>query len=141
MNLNPIEASEQSAKPNADRIMLIDLENCPGQIYQLMKDLQHYSHVVVCYAQSGAKIPLDWLMSLNPLINDNRLRIVKMPCVGKNAANDALHYRVQRYRSGSCGQFVDKPAEDGGKNRRGEGNSGGSNGNQRTESRFSGSSD
>jgi len=35
-----------------DRILLIDLENCPSQINQLMKDLEDYSIIVVCYAQS-----------------------------------------------------------------------------------------
>jgi hypothetical protein len=40
----------------------------------------------VCYAQSGAKIPIDWIMALTNTINDNRLKLVKMPTVGKNAA-------------------------------------------------------
>lgn len=92
MNINPIDPPDTDARATAERILLIDLENCPGQIYKLMNDLQQYSQVVVCYAQSGAKIPLDWLMSLNPLINDNRLRIVKMPCVGKNAADFGITF-------------------------------------------------
>ncbi|MBK8816999.1 MAG: NYN domain-containing protein [Methylococcaceae bacterium] len=84
------ESLEVSGKGN--RILLIDLENCPSQIQQLMKDLEQYSHVVVCYAQSGAKIPLDWIIPLNPIVNDNRLRIVKMPSGGKNAADFGITF-------------------------------------------------
>jgi hypothetical protein len=74
------------------RVLLIDLENCPSQIYQLMENLGQYSQVVVCYAQSGAKIPIDWIMALTTTINDNRLKLVKMPTVGKNAADFGITF-------------------------------------------------
>ena len=74
------------------RVLLIDLENCPSQIYQLMEDLEQYSEVVVCYAQSGAKIPIDWLMPLTKTINDRRLKLLKMPVVGKNAADFGITF-------------------------------------------------
>lgn len=69
------------------RILLIDLENCPNQIHQLQKDLEQFSQVVICYAQSGAKIPLDWLMPLSTTVNANKLMIFKMTNGGKNAAD------------------------------------------------------
>ena len=69
------------------RILLIDLENCPSQIQQLQKSLVDYTQVVICYAHSTAKIPLDWLMPLNDTINQNRLKIYKMATVGKNSAD------------------------------------------------------
>ena len=72
---------------NQTQILLIDLENCPSQLSVLLKDLEQYQQVIVCYAQSGAKIPLDWLMPLNQMINQQRLKIVKMPNTGKNAAD------------------------------------------------------
>ncbi|HNB19637.1 MAG TPA: PIN domain-containing protein [Agitococcus sp.] len=72
---------------NHTQILLIDLENCPSQLSVLLKDLEQYQQVIVCYAQSGAKIPLDWLMPLNQMINQQRLKIVKMPNTGKNAAD------------------------------------------------------
>lgn len=72
---------------NRTQILLIDLENCPSQLSVLLKDLEQYQQVIVCYAQSGAKIPLDWLMPLNQMINQQRLKIVKMPNTGKNAAD------------------------------------------------------
>lgn len=70
-----------------DRVLLIDLENCPNQIQQLQKDLEQFSQVIICYAQSGAKIPLDWLMPLSSIVNANKLKIFKMATGGKNAAD------------------------------------------------------
>jgi hypothetical protein len=67
--------------------LLIDLENCPTQINVLLKDLEQFSQVLICYAQSGAKIPLDWLMPLTAMVNAERLKIIKMPSGGKNAAD------------------------------------------------------
>lgn len=72
---------------NQIQILLIDLENCPSQLNVLLKDLEQYQQVIICYAQSGAKIPLDWLMPLNEMINQQRLKIIKMPNTGKNAAD------------------------------------------------------
>jgi len=74
------------------RVLLIDLENCPNQVQQLMENLEKYSHVVVCYAQSGAKIPLDWVIPLTTTVNDDRLKIVKMPNSGKNAADFGITF-------------------------------------------------
>jgi len=70
-----------------DRVLLIDLENCPNQIHQLQKNLEEFSQVIICYAQSGAKIPLDWLMPLSATVNENKLKIFKMTNGGKNAAD------------------------------------------------------
>ncbi len=66
---------------------MIDLENCPDQIHQLQKNLEQFSQVVVCYAQTGAKIPLDWLIPLSTTVISNKLRIFKMTNGGKNAAD------------------------------------------------------
>jgi len=71
----------------ASRVLLIDLENCPDQIHQLQKNLEQFSQVVVCYAQTGAKIPLDWLIPLSATVISNKLRIFKMTNGGKNAAD------------------------------------------------------
>jgi DNA polymerase III delta subunit len=71
----------------ASRVLLIDLENCPDQIHQLQKSLEQFSQVVVCYAQTGAKIPLDWLIPLSTTVISNKLKIFKMANGGKNAAD------------------------------------------------------
>jgi len=83
--------SSQTEQVN-DRVLLIDLENCPSQIQQLMKDLEQYSQVVICYAQSGAKIPIDRIVPLTATVNNNRLRIAKMPNGGKNAADFGITF-------------------------------------------------
>ncbi|WP_448572697.1 PIN domain-containing protein [Trichothermofontia sp.] len=79
----------QSINKNDDvgRVLLIDLENCPGQIDQLQENLEQFSQIVICYAQTGAKIPLDWLIPLSVTVSSNKLRIFKMASGGKNAAD------------------------------------------------------
>ena len=69
------------------RVLLIDLENCPDQISQLQEKLEQFSQVVICYAQTGAKIPLDWLIPLSTTVISNKLKIFKMTNGGKNAAD------------------------------------------------------
>ena len=74
------------------KILLVDLENCPNQISKLLEDLADYSRVVVCYSQSSAKIPIDWLIPLSKIISRNRLKIIKMPNSGKNAADFGITF-------------------------------------------------
>ncbi|WP_421197803.1 PIN domain-containing protein [Aeromonas enteropelogenes] len=74
------------------KVLLIDLENCPSQINELQKNLNEYSLVVICYAHSNAKIPLDWLVPLNNTINAERLKIFKMTTNGKNAADFGISF-------------------------------------------------
>lgn len=69
------------------KILLLDLENCPDQIHQLQTNLEQFSQVVICYAQTGAKIPLDWLIPLSTTVSSNKLKIFKMASGGKNAAD------------------------------------------------------
>ncbi|MBD2175391.1 NYN domain-containing protein [Pseudanabaena sp. FACHB-1998] len=66
---------------------MIDLENCPDQISHLQEKLEQFSQVVICYAQTGAKIPLDWLIPLSTTVISNKLKIFKMTNGGKNAAD------------------------------------------------------
>ncbi|RMX06036.1 NYN domain-containing protein [Corticibacter populi] len=66
---------------------MIDLENCPNQLHQLPSDLANYSRVVICYAQSISKVPLNWLIPLSTAIAANKLKIQKMERGGKNSAD------------------------------------------------------
>ena len=68
-------------------VLLIDLENCPSHIHQLQEHLERFSQVIICYAHSGAKIPLDWLMPLSAAVSENKLKIFKLANTGKNAAD------------------------------------------------------
>jgi hypothetical protein len=74
------------------KVLLIDLENCPSQINELLENLVDYSQVVICYAQSGAKIPIDWILPLTKVVNDDHLKIIKMPTIGKNAADFGIAF-------------------------------------------------
>lgn len=80
------ENSESQCVLN-QKVLLIDLENCPSQIRLLQDDLATFSQVVICYAQNSSKIPLDWLGNLAAAIHDNKLKIIKMEIGGKNAAD------------------------------------------------------
>lgn len=74
------------------RVLLIDLENYPSQINELPKVLAQYHLVVICYAQSNARIPIDWLMPLNDTINKAQLKIFRMTSNGKNAADFGISF-------------------------------------------------
>jgi len=74
------------------KVLLIDLENCPNQVEKLLKNVEQFAYVVICYAQTGAKIPLDWLMPLNSAINNQQLKTIKMPNKGKNAADFGISF-------------------------------------------------
>lgn len=95
-----------SAQAMLSKILLVDLENCPSQIHQLKSNLKEYSQVVICYASTGAKIPLDWLMPLNETINSSRLHIHKMDSVGRNAADFGIFFFA-----GMLAQKLSGPAE------------------------------
>jgi hypothetical protein len=75
-----------------NKVLLIDLENCPCQINALMTHLENYSYVVVCYAKTGTKVPIDWIIPLTSTVNDSRLKIIKMPVTGKNAADFGITF-------------------------------------------------
>lgn len=91
MEINRCLAEEESCPHSpaetSPQVLLIDLENCPAQINNLLHDLEKFSRVVICYAHSGAKVPVDWLMPLTTTINAGKLQIFKMPNGGKNAAD------------------------------------------------------
>lgn len=80
----------------SEQILLIDLENCQGHVEQLMEDVQQFSKVMLCYAKTSAKIPLDWLTTLSQVIHDGRLEIIKMSQVGKDSADFGLSFLAGR---------------------------------------------
>ncbi len=85
-------ANQSLAAPGLHKVLIIDLENCPSQIHDLKNSLDQYPIVVICYAQSHARIPLDWLIPLNKVINEKRLRIYKMAESGKNSADFGIAF-------------------------------------------------
>lgn len=73
--------------PPPQKVLLVDLENCPSQIKHLQGDMEVFARVVICYANGAPRIPLDWLVPLAKAVNADRLRVVKMENPGKNAAD------------------------------------------------------
>jgi len=74
------------------KILLIDLENCPSQILQLQENLEEYTKVIICYAKTGVKIPLDWLIPLSAVVNEKKLNVFKMANIGKNSADFGISF-------------------------------------------------
>ena len=87
-----MELNLTSLPEHNTRVLLIDLENYPSQINELPKVLAQYHLVVICYAQSNARIPIDWLMPLNETINKAQLKIFRMTSNGKNAADFGISF-------------------------------------------------
>ncbi|MBS7824307.1 hypothetical protein J7547_03245 [Wohlfahrtiimonas chitiniclastica] len=84
-------------KTNYQSLLLIDIENCPSKIEELIQDFQIYQKIVICYAQTGVKIPLDWLMILKDCVAKDQLELVKMCEVGNNSADFGITFLLGRY--------------------------------------------
>lgn len=41
------------------KLLLIDLKNCPNHIQKLQDSLRDYDKVIICYAATGTRIPQD----------------------------------------------------------------------------------
>jgi len=83
---------EEEKEANYIKILLIDLENCPNQILQLQENLEEYTKVIICYAKTGVKILLDWLIPLSAVVNEKKLNVFKMANVGKNSADFGISF-------------------------------------------------
>ncbi len=88
----PADTPPETPSPAQQRILLIDLENCPNQLRYLPEDVENFSKVIICYAKTTARIPLDWLIPLSKSIQANRLSVVKMKQTGKNSADFGLFF-------------------------------------------------
>ena len=82
-----VKQEDQNVPAISPKVLIIDLENCPNQLHQLPSDLANYTRVVICYAQSTSKVPLNWLIPLSTAISANKLKIQKMERGGKNSAD------------------------------------------------------
>jgi hypothetical protein len=74
------------------KVLLLDIENRPNRLLNLTEDLTHYSNVIICYAQSDFKIPIDWIEPIAHAFSAGTLKIIKMPNAGKNAADFGIAF-------------------------------------------------
>lgn len=54
--------------------------------------LENYVRIVICYAQSGAKFPIDWLMPLTSAVSSDKFKLIKMPNGWKNATDFGITF-------------------------------------------------
>lgn len=73
-------------------VLLLDIENRPNRLLNLTEDLTNYSSVIICYAQSDFKIPIDWIEPIAKAFSAGTLKIIKMPNAGKNAADFGIAF-------------------------------------------------
>lgn len=74
------------------KILLLDIENIHKTESELLKLLKTYHHVYLVYAKSPVMLSLDALMKLSPFVMENRLIVMKMPKIGKDAADFGLAF-------------------------------------------------
>lgn len=77
------------------RILLIDLDNCPHELLQLVETVDRYQMVVACHGGKEPRVPLNLVASLGDLISSGRVEVVAMP-PGKNAADFGLTFWAGR---------------------------------------------
>ena len=78
-------------------ILFIDIENCPSKIDELIEDFKIFQKIVICYAKTGVKIPLEWLLVLNDCVANDRLELVKMSEIANNSADFGITFLLGRY--------------------------------------------
>jgi hypothetical protein len=84
-------------KPDTNRFILIDLDNCPGQLDHLKSWIESSTRIVICHGRTGIpKVPLDLVPSLAQAIQTEKLEICVMPVNGKNAADFGLTFIAGR---------------------------------------------
>ncbi|GAA5101513.1 PIN domain-containing protein [Wohlfahrtiimonas larvae] len=78
-------------------ILFIDIENCPSKITELILEFKEYQKVVICYANTNVKIPLDWLTSLSNFVMQGRLELIKMGDTANNSADFGITFMLGCY--------------------------------------------
>lgn len=77
------------------RALLIDLDNCPGELVEIADELESYCRIVGCYAGPEPRVPLGLVLSLAKVFEAGRFELVSMK-VGKNAADFGLAFWAGR---------------------------------------------
>lgn len=69
------------------KILLLDIENLHKTEKELLKYLSQYQFIYLVYAKSPVNFSLDGLVKLAPFVMNGKLKILKMPKLGKDAAD------------------------------------------------------
>lgn len=74
------------------KILLLDIENLHKNENELLGYLSKYHVVYLVYAKSPVNISLDGLVKLSAFVVNGKLKVLKMPKVGKDAADFGLTF-------------------------------------------------
>ena len=69
------------------KIWLLEIENLQKTEKDVLQYLAHYQAVYMVYAKSPVRFGLDVLLKLSACISHGKLKVLKMPKVGKDAAD------------------------------------------------------
>lgn len=74
------------------KILLLDIENIQKNEQELIQLLTQYQQIYLVYAKSPISISLDHLLTFASFIEKKRLVLIKMPKIGKDAADFGLAF-------------------------------------------------
>ena len=74
------------------KILLLDIENLHKTENELLKYLTQYHYVYLVYAKSPSGFSLDGVVKFAPHIISGKLKVLKMPKIGKNAADFGITF-------------------------------------------------
>ena len=74
------------------KILLLDIENLHKSEQDLVKYLKQYLNVYLIYAKSPVSFSLDGLVALSQYLATGKLKVIKMPKIGKDAADFGLAF-------------------------------------------------
>ncbi|EIJ42098.1 Protein of unknown function DUF88 [Beggiatoa alba B18LD] len=78
------------------KILLIDIDNCPSEINNIIGNSKIYSRIVICYGGQVPKVSLNLLCAFADMMNEKKLEIIGMQKKGKNAADFGLCFLAGR---------------------------------------------
>lgn len=81
---------------NTQKVLLIDIDNCPSEINKIVENLDGYTRIIICYGGQIPKISLNLVVLLADAIHEKKLEIVGMKKKGKNAADFGLCFLAGR---------------------------------------------
>ncbi|WP_257230557.1 PIN domain-containing protein, partial [Acinetobacter sp. YH01022] len=74
------------------KILLLDIENLHKTEKDLLRYLSQYHSIYLVYAKSPVNFSLDGLVKISPYVMNGKLKVLKMPRVGKDAADFGLAF-------------------------------------------------
>jgi polyhydroxyalkanoate synthesis regulator phasin len=74
------------------KILLLDIENLHKTESEILKYLTQYQYIYLVYAKSPVGFSLDGVVKLAPFIMSGKLKTLKMPKVGKEAADFGITF-------------------------------------------------